>query len=120
LDQQAGWRLGTFRLSKRLPKPGDKAWLSIAAFVGAMPSQKQHATTITGQDDRGNLVYTLENSKLSFKGSLGAPVLNDSGEVNAIHLGGTSEDGTVSGFENPSSRFQPSLQAAVASSTPSN
>lgn len=113
LEPQAGTRLGTFRLSDALPKKGDKVWLLIAAFVGAMPSQKQHAAIITGQDDHGNLLYTLENSKLSFEGTLGAPLLNGSGEVVAIHLGGNLKDGTNGGFGNPTLRFLQSLQAST-------
>ena len=120
LDQQAASRLGAFRLSKTLTKSGDKAWLSIAAIVGAMPSQKQHAATITGEDDRGNITYALENAKLSFEGALGAPLLNDEGEVVAIHLGGSLKDGNLTGYGNPAARFLPSLVSASAPSTTPN
>lgn len=122
LDQAAARRLGTFRVSNVETAPGDKAWLSIAAFVGAMPSQRQHAATITGMDDQGNICYKFENPKLSMQGSLGAPLLNDDGAVIAIHLGGSLNDGSLSGFGNPLSRFLPSLRdSAVAGfNAPSN
>ncbi len=120
LDHTAASRLGTFRLSDTQVKPGDKAWLSIATFVGALPSQKQHAATVKGLDGRGNITYELENSKLSFEGSLGAPLLNDDGDVIAIHLGGSSKDGAATGFGNPTTRFLPSLKASSDSSLAAN
>ncbi len=110
-------RASKLRLSADHPAKGDSVWLSAAMYAGAPPSQRQHAATVTGEDEHGNIVYEFENNKLTHQGTVGAPILNKKGDVVAIHLGGSQSMGTLTGFANPASRFLSYLEAAVRSST---
>lgn len=109
-------KLEAFKLSKDLPAKGEMIWLSAAMFAGAPPSQRQHSAIVTGQDANGNITYVFDDRTISHQGTLGAPILNKSGDVVAIHLGGTTEDGKLSGFANPTARFFNHLQTAVLAS----
>ena len=106
----------TFQLSESLPSVGDKVWLSAAVFGGAPSSQRQHEAVVTKVIEGGNIQYRFENKKLSFKGTLGAPILNKEGSVVAIHLGILDEAEPLVATGNPSARFLPYLTAAVAKS----
>lgn len=107
-------RLSSLPLSSHTPAVGERVWLCAALFAGAPPSQKQHAAIVIGQvSDSGNLQYQFENAQLSFEGTRGAPVLNDRGEVVAIHLSGSSVDGQPVGQGNPVTKFLPSLARAL-------
>jgi hypothetical protein len=110
-------RFGTFKLSNDLPAKGEKIWLSAAMFVGVPPSQRQHSAIVTGQDDHGNITYEFDDRSIGHQGTVGAPILNKKGEVVAIHLGGASQDGKLTGFANPTSRFSKHLEAALSSMT---
>lgn len=106
-------RVGKFKLSDDLPAKGETIWLSTAMFAGAPPSQRQHSAIVTGQDASGNITYTFDDPTITHQGTLGAPILNKKGDVVAIHLGGTTEAGKLTGFANPSARFAKYLEAAV-------
>lgn len=106
-------RVGKFKLSNDLPAKGETIWLSTAMFAGVPPSQRQHSAIVTGQDENGNITYTLDDKTISHQATLGAPILNKKGEVVAIHLGGSKEDGKLTGFANPTARFSKHLEAAV-------
>ena len=109
-------RAGKFKLSSVLPVKGDTVWLSAAMFAGAPPSQRQHSAIVTGEDENGNIIYEFDDNGLTHQGTVGAPIMNNKGEVVAIHLGGSKANGKLSGFANPTSRFLTYLQAALSSS----
>jgi len=106
-------RVGKFKLSNQMPAKGETIWLSAAMFVGVPPSQRQHSAIVTGQDANGNITYTFDDKTISHQGTVGAPILNKKGEVIAIHLGGTTEEGKLTGFANPTARFSKHLESAV-------
>lgn len=107
-------RVGTFKLSKELPAKGETIWLSAAMFAGVPPSQRQHSAIVTGQDENGNITYIFDDRTITHQGTLGAPILNKKGDVVAIHLGGTTEKGMLTGFANPTVRFSKHLESALA------
>ncbi len=106
-------RIAGLSIAVEQPQAGDRVWMLSALFRGAPPSRKQHAATLSGLDERGNLRYTFENERLSFEGTLGAPIVNDLGEVVAIHLEGQASNGKLVGVGNPVSRFLPYLVASM-------
>ena len=108
-------RVGKFKLSNEQPANGETVWLSAAMFVGVPPSQRQHSAIVTGQDDHGNITYEFNDRSIGHQGTVGAPILNKKGEVVAIHLGGASRDGKLTGFANPTARFSKYLEAALLS-----
>jgi hypothetical protein len=108
-------RLSPLPLSPDTPEVGERVWLCAALFAGAPPSQKQHAAKVTAIELSGDLQYVFENEQISFEGTAGAPLLNDAGEVVAIHLTGSAAHGVMTGVGNPVSRFLPHLTAALDS-----
>lgn len=106
-------RLSPLPLSQTAPEIGDRIWLCAALFAGAPPSQKQHAAKLTAIESSGNLQYVFENAQISFEGTAGAPLLNDDGEVVAIHLRGRAANGEMTGEGNPVTRFLPHLTVAL-------
>ena len=108
-------RVGKFKLSNEQPANGETIWLSAPMFVGAPPSQRQHSAIVTGQDEHGNITYEFDDRSIGHQGTVGAPILNKKGEVVAIHLGGASRDGKLTGFATPTSRFSKHLEAALLS-----
>ena len=109
-------RFGRFKLSNEMPAKGETIWLSAAMFIGVPPSQRQHSAIVTGQDENGNITYTFDDKTISHQGTLGAPLLNKKGEVIAIHLGGSKEDGKLTGFANPTAKFSKYLESALLTS----
>ncbi len=108
-----GDQIHPFVLAMTVPVKGRRVWLAAAVLEGAPPTQKLHAATVTGIDRDGYLIYRFDNSKLVLQATSGAPVLNSSGEVVAINIGGGKERFTLFGFGNPVSRFRPFLEAAI-------
>jgi|694.fasta_scaffold119576_3 hypothetical protein len=107
----------SFRLSDSLPTVGEKIWLSAAVFEGAPPSQRQHEAVLTQVEVNGNIQYRFENKKLSFQGTLGAPILNAEGKVIAIHLGAIDPADPLLAKGNPAARFLPYLTSALNKDT---
>ena len=108
-------RVRTFKLSNVPLVKGETIWMSAAIFVGAPPSQRQHAAIVTGEDVNGNVIYEFGDRSITHQGTVGAPILNMKGEVVAIHLGGTKSNGKLTGFANPASRFLKNLETALSS-----
>lgn len=60
----------------------------------------------------GLLVYYFDENGLVLRGAAGAPMLNEAGEVAAIHLGNGEQNGRQFGIANPVSRFRSRLEVA--------
>ena len=111
-------RMGTLSLAKELPAVGTQVWLSAALYAGAPASQRQHVAVVTGVDPTGQLTYKFDNNTISFQGTAGAPILNQAGEVVAIHLAGSLDGESLTGYGNPTSTWLPHLQSALAQKQP--
>jgi hypothetical protein len=106
-------QIHNYRLADAKVAKGTRVWLAAAVLEGAPATQRLHAATVAGLTQDGFLLYRYENPKLSIRATSGAPVLNSSGEVVAINLGGAEQKGFVYGVGNPVGRFLPYLESAI-------
>ncbi len=103
LPANAQERVGKLIPAQEQPAVGTRVFLSAALFAGAPPSQRQHSAIITDIDALGRLVYKFDNPEISMEGTSGAPLLNATGEVVAIHI--TVEDWQCDGGVRQSHRY---------------
>ena len=76
INLPAKTRFNAFDLSEQLLQVGDKVWLAAALYVGAPPSEYQHSATVTNIEVAGNICYKFGNTKISFQGTQGAPIID--------------------------------------------
>jgi hypothetical protein len=80
-------------LAKKNPKEGERVWLLAQLAEGS--DATLHRATALGVDEEDDFIR------------------NERGEVVAINLGGTKNEGVVYGYTNPVERFRPSLVRAI-------
>jgi hypothetical protein len=104
----------TVSLATENPVKGDSIWLvcPILNAKGDKAKQRFHRAVVEGVAE-GDLVYWFDNAQLDLTATNGAPLVNESGEVVGINLGGGPEGGRMSGFGNPVERFRGLLKTAV-------
>jgi hypothetical protein len=100
-------------MSEAKPLAGESVWLAASLVRGAPKEQRLHRASVLETDADGLLLYRYENPKLSKQATSGAPIVNQSGQLVAINLGGYESGGTVIGAGNPVSRFRKYLEAAA-------
>jgi hypothetical protein len=94
------------------PKAGDPIYLL------ARPRGEQRLRIISGRVARISekmIQYVYDQGGFNFAGTSGAPVLNESGEVVAINLGGGEFKGREFGFGNPATSFIGLISEALSS-----
>jgi hypothetical protein len=100
-------------MSVAASKRGEQVWLVASVVSGAPADQRLHPARVMGMDD-GYLLYQYENPKVSKQATSGAPVINQSGRLVAINLGGFESDDQMVGIGNPVGRFRKYLETAAA------
>ncbi len=88
-------------LSPEIPKLGDPVWL--VADVIKHDSLSHRARVLSIEDDW--IVYAFETPVLALQATNGAPVMNASGDVIAIHSGGGEDHGRTIGVGSPVAKF---------------
>jgi hypothetical protein len=111
ISRGAGAGFAALPLATKVPAVGDRVWL-------AAPIQGQagllHPAKIVAAES-GTLYYTYDEPKTDLTSTNGAPVLNASGEVVGMALGGgTMPDGVLVGNANAASSLQKRISAALA------
>jgi len=98
--------------ARTTPRRGDIVWLA-ASLPGADPGRMAHPARVRKLQD-GLLVYTFLDADLDLAGANGAPVVDERGDVVAIHLltERKTED-RLQGMGNPVTAFVTALRAAV-------
>ena len=111
----AAFRLADYKgpallVANAAPKKGDKVYLL------ARPRGEEQLRLISGFISRVGpnlLEYLYDETGMNFAGTSGAPVLNESGEVVGINLGGGELRGKEFGFGNPVTSFAALVSAAL-------
>jgi len=112
LGDYAGFRLAgesglsPLRLSETPPRRGDHVWL--IARDSNKPGQLLHHAVVQANDEDGMTYYF--DSPVRIRGTSGAPVIDATGEVVAINLGGGEWKWRTFGYGNPIHRIGPSLR----------
>jgi Trypsin-like peptidase domain len=117
----AAFHLGSYRgpslaVSNVAPKIGEKVYL-LACPRGEAKLRLIGAVVTRGGKDA--LDYFYEESGMNLAGTSGAPILNESGEVVGINLGGRNVNGKTSGFANPAGSFAGLVSSAITANGPS-
>lgn len=84
------------KLSRSSPKTGDTVYL-VAQLLGDSRSGLLHKATVTG-NQAGLLEFSYEGGGISLRATSGAPVINASGEVVGINVGGRGTLGNMTGL----------------------
>jgi hypothetical protein len=105
--------LHCIEMSDTASKRGDAVWLVASVVSGAPGDQRLHPATVIGTEE-GYLLYRFDNPKLSKQATSGAPVVNQSGVLVAVNLGGYQSQGRMIGIGNPVGRFRKYLETAAA------
>jgi hypothetical protein len=98
-------------LAKKNPKEGERVWLLAQLAEGS--DATLHRATALGVDEEDDFIIQYDDSNIALRATSGAAILNERGEVVAINLGGTKNEGVVYGYTNPVERFRPSLVRAI-------
>ncbi len=88
-------------LSPYIPQRGDRVWLVAQVHHGQ--SLIHPAVVISIESDW--IVYAFDNPDLELQATSGAPVVDESGKVIAIQVGGGSESGEKIGIGSPVEKF---------------
>ena len=99
-------------MSDAAPKAGDTVWLVASLISGAPKEQRLHSARIIGKED-GYLTYRFDNPRLAIRATSGAPVVNESGRLVAVNLGGSQSEKYSIGVGNPVGRFRKHLETAA-------
>ena len=102
-------KLNVFELSEKLPAVGDAVYL-FARTLGA-DEPKLFRATIAESTATG-LSYTFDDPKIELRGTSGAPVLNEQGQVVAMNLGGGEQGGKLFGIANPATAIRQVIRSA--------
>lgn len=98
------------RLAATMPGKGDPVWLYARIFQTPAPKfYHGHVLSVSEVE----LKYVLDDPELELGGTSGAPILNEQGEVVGINAGGAKFAGTLVGYANPASAFEPKIAEAL-------
>ena len=98
------------RLAQAPAKKGEKLFV-IASLMGAAANGQVVHEAVAGDERKGFLLYAFAGQYLNLSETSGAPVVDESGEVVAIHVAATlsPQPGTVIGLGNPVSAWGEAL-----------
>jgi len=98
-------------LAEKAPVKGDTVY--VAAQFGADKESRTHEAKVVESNEKW-LFYEYSDASLDIAGTNGAPVLNESGQVVGMNLGGGKmEDGKLIGSANPVTAIRTRLTEAV-------
>ncbi|MES2691982.1 MAG: serine protease [Verrucomicrobiota bacterium] len=96
----------TLTIAAKPAKVGDKVWL--LARLRGTERLALHPATVSLASAK-EVDYVFEKNNLELRGTSGAPVLSESGEVVAINLGGGPDKGRLIGIGNPAASILAAL-----------
>ena len=96
-------------LSSHVPSAGTRVWLA-ADVIGN--TSLVHSAIVVGVDD-GWLLYRFDEPNLQLQATSGAPVVDDSGNVIAVHAGGSEQNGQMIGIGTSVNKFYTSILGAL-------
>lgn len=101
----------TLKLATQSPKVGDKVWL-----LGRLPGSSKLELVLgtVRSSTPKELRYEFDRGGIKLTGTSGAPVLNASGDVVAVNIGGGQREGKVVGIGNPLPSITALLTKALA------
>jgi len=115
------------------PRKGDIAWLvsesgdpsnptprflQVEIVASGEPPPESGQRRRLGSRNDNLMRYGIVDSWSSWRGLLGAPLLNEYGEVIAIHSQSQLRDGVLWGFGTPTTRFLPLVERSLANELP--
>ena len=109
----SGERLYCVKVSDATLVEGQSVWLVASLIEGAPADQRLHHAKVLGIHSGENVLYQYDNPKLSKQATSGAPIVDQTGKLVAINLGGFEDEGHVIGVGNPVARFRKHLEAAA-------
>lgn len=98
------------KLSSKLPKEGEAVWLAAATMLGTEP--KLHKAKVISTSDK-SLIFEYEESGIELTATSGAPIINSSGEVVGLNIGGGERLGVMNGIANPCTSIKKMLTKAL-------
>ncbi|GAE90805.1 hypothetical protein [Acetivibrio straminisolvens] len=84
------------KLSSKLSKKGEMVWLAALTLLGVEP--KLHKATVKSVSDE-MLIFEYQDKDIILNATSGAPVLNASGEVVGLNIGGGEQFGKKLGWQ---------------------
>lgn len=99
------------KLSSKLPKKGEIVWLAAATLLG--PEPRLHKARVTSASDK-SLIFEYEESDIVLNATSGAPIINSSGEVVGLNIGGGEQFGVMKGIANPCTSINKMLKKALS------
>lgn len=115
-----GKRIRPLPFADSSPEVGETIWLATAVFGGAPASQTVHESVVTARGDQGQLRYRFVNPRLNLHAAAGAPLLNDDGEVVAMHQADTSADEVIAGTGVTAELIRAAIQRLLAAEPEGN
>ena len=100
---RGGTQLHVFELAPSMPRIGEKVYMFARLHGSEEP--KLYPATVTEVTPKW-LAYVFDDASLELNGTSGAPVLDSSGHVVAMNVGGGPSEGTLLGTGNPASAIR--------------
>ncbi|HOM03429.1 MAG TPA: serine protease [Acetivibrio sp.] len=108
-----GENLGANRLklSSKLPKKGETVWLAAPTILDVEP--RLHKAKVKSASDK-MIFFEYEDKDIILDATSGAPILNSSGEVVGLNVGGGEQYGKKIGVANPCTSIEKTIKKALA------
>lgn len=98
------------KLSSKLPKKGETVWLA-APTINDWET-KLHKATIKTASNKA-IYFEYEEEDIELTATSGAPILNASGEVVGLNVGGGNQNGKTIGVANPCTSIEKMIKKAL-------
>jgi len=99
------------KLSSKLPRKGETVWLAAPTMLGVEP--KLHKATVKLASDK-MLYFEYEEKDIILMATSGAPIVNASGEVVGLNIGGGEQEGKTIGVANPCTSMLKMIKKALS------